>query len=252
VAIVSEKLAREYWRNPSDALGKQVRADPKDDWREVVGVVGDVHDDGIDHDVPSSVYWPILVTHLAGNDIDVRRYVTFSIRSPRAGSESLMNEVRRAVWSIDPNLPLADVHTLDYLYRKSMARTSFTLVLLAVAAGTALLLGVVSLYGVIAYSVSQRRREIGIRVALGAQHQQLTGLFIREALALTSLGVGCGLAAAPALTRMMSSLLFGVKPVDPATYAAVSFGLIATAALASYLPARRAARVDPTKSLRAE
>jgi predicted permease len=252
VAIVSEKLAREYWHNPSNALGKQVRANPKDDWREVVGVVGDVHDDGIDHDVPSSVYWPILVTHLDGSDIDVRRYVTFSIRSLRAGSESLMNEVRRAVWSIDPNLPLADVHTLDYLYRKSMARTSFTLVLLAVAAGTALLLGVVSLYGVIAYSVSQRRWEIGIRVALGAQHQQLTGLFIREALALTSLGVGCGLAAAPALTRMMSSLLFGVKPVDPATYAAGSFGLIATAALASYLPARRAARVDPTKSLRAE
>jgi len=252
VAIVSEKLAREYWHNPSDALGKQVRANSKDDWREVVGVVGDIHDDGIDHDVPRSVYWPIFVTHLEGTDIDVRRYVTFSIRSPRVGSESLMNEVRRAVWSVDPNLPLADVHTLDYLYRKSMARTSFTLVLLALAAGTALLLGVVGLYGVIAYSVSQRRREIGIRMAFGAQHQQLTRVFVRDALTLTGLGVGCGLAAAPALTHLMSSLLFGVKPVDPVTYAAVSFGLIATAALASYLPARRAACVNPTESLRAE
>jgi predicted permease len=252
VAIVSEKLAREYWHNPSAALGKQIRANPKDNWREVVGVVGDVHDDGTDHDAPSSVYWPILVAHLEGNDIDVRRYVTFCIRSPRAGSETLMNEVRRAVWSVDPNLPLADVHTLDYLYRKSMARTSFALVMLAVAAGTALLLGVVGLYGVIAYSVSQRRREIGIRVALGAQHQQLTGMFIRDALTLTGLGVGCGLTAAPALTRLMSSLLFGVKPVDPATYAAVSLGLIATAALAGYLPARRAACVNPTESLRAE
>ena len=252
VAIVSEKLARECWHNPSAALGKQIRANPKDNWREVVGVVGDVHDDGTNHDAPSSVYWPILVAHLEGTDIDVRRYVTFSIRSPRAGSETLMKEVRRAVWSVDPNLPLADVHTLDYLYRKSMARTAFTLVMLAVAAGTALLLGVVGLYGVIAYSVSQRRREIGIRVALGAQQQQLTRMFLGEALTLTGLGVGCGLAAAPALTRLMSSLLFGVNPVDPATYAAVSFSLIATAALASYLPARRAACVNPTESLRAE
>ena len=129
--------------------------------------------------------------------IEVRRYVAFSIRSPRAGSESLMNEVRRAVWSVDPDLPLADVHTLDYLYRRSMARTSFTLVMLALAGGMALLLGVVGLYGVIAYSVSQRRREIGIRMALGARHQELTGMFVRHALVLTGVGVACGLAAAP-------------------------------------------------------
>ena len=176
----------------------------------------------------------------------------FSIRSPRAGSESLMNEVRRAVWSVDPNLPLSDVHTLEYLYRKSMARTSFTLVMLALAGGMALLLGVVGLYGVIAYSVSQRRREIGIRMALGARDRELTGMFVRHALGLTGIGVACGLAAAPALTRLMSSLLFGVKSVDLATYTAVSLGLIATAALASYLPARRAAGVNPVESLRAE
>jgi ABC-type antimicrobial peptide transport system permease subunit len=112
--------------------------------------------------------------------------------------------------------------------------------------------GVVGLYGVIAYSVSQRRREIGIRMALGARHQQLTGMFVRDALALTGVGVACGLAAAPALTRLMSSLLFGVKAVDPATYGAVSLGLVATAALASYLPARRAANVNPVESLRVE
>jgi predicted permease len=252
VAIVSEKLAREYWHDPSTALGKQIRANAKDDWRDVIGVVGDAHDDGIDKEAPSSVYWPILAAHFTGTALDVRRYVTFSIRSRRAGSESLVSEVRRAVWSVDPNLPLADVHTLDYYYTKSMARTSFTLVMLAVAGGMALLLGVVGLYGVIAYSVSQRRREIGIRMALGARHQQLTGMFIGDALLLTGVGVACGLVAAPALTRLMSSLLFGVKPVDPATYAAVSFGLTATAALASYLPARRAAGVNPTESLRAE
>jgi ABC-type antimicrobial peptide transport system permease subunit len=182
----------------------------------------------------------------------VRRYVTFSIRSPRAGSESLMNEVRRAVWSVDPNLPLADVHTLDYYYTRSMARTSFTLVMLAVAGGMALLLGVVGLYGVIAYSVSQRRREIGIRMALGARHQELTEMFVRHALGLTGVGVACGLGATPALTRLMSSLLFGVRSNDPVTYGTVSLALAATAALAGYLPARRAAAVNPVESLRAE
>jgi predicted permease len=252
VAIVSEKLAREYWHDPASALGKQIRSNTKEDWREVVGVVGNLHDDGMDKEAPSSVYWPILAAHFEGNDIDVRRYVAFSIRSPRAGSESLMNEVRHAVWSVDQNLPLADVHTLDYLFKQSMARTSFTLVMLAVAGGMALLLGVVGLYGMIAYSVSQRRREIGIRMALGARNQELTRMFVRHALVLTGVGVACGLGAAPALTRLMSSLLFGVKSVDAATYAVVSLGLMATAALASYLPARRAAAVNPVESLRAE
>ena len=252
VAIVSEKLAREYWHDPSNALGKQIRSTTKDDWREVVGVVGDVHDDGMDKEAPSSVYWPILAAHFESDDIDVRRYVAFSIRSPRAGSESLMNEVRQAVWSVDPNLPLADIHTLEYYYRRSVARTSFTLVMLAVAGGMALLLGVVGLYGVIAYSVSQRRREIGIRMALGARHQELTRMFVRHALGLCGAGVACGLGVAPALTRLMSSLLFGVRSIDPATYGAVALGLIATATLASYLPARRAAGVNPAESLRSE
>ena len=252
VAIASEKVARQYWHDPATALGKQIRAGMKDDWREIVGVVGNTRDDGMDKEAPNSVYWPILAAHFEGQDIDLRRYVAYSIRSPRAGSPSLMNEARRAVWSVDPNLPLSDVHTLDYLYRRSMARTSFTLVMLGLAGGMALLLGVVGLYGVIAYSVSQRRREIGIRMALGAQHQELTGMFVRHALVLTGVGVACGLAAAPALTRLMSSLLFGVRSVDSATYAAVSLGLIATAALASYIPARRAAAVNPAESLRAE
>ena len=114
------------------------------------------------------------------------------------------------------------------------------------------MLGVVGLYGVIAYSVSQRRREIGIRMALGARHQELTRMFVRHALGLCGAGVACGLGVAPALTRLMSSLLFGVRSIDPATYGAVALGLIATAALASYLPARRAAGVNPAESLRSE
>jgi ABC-type antimicrobial peptide transport system permease subunit len=156
------------------------------------------------------------------------------------------------VWSVDPNLPLADVHTLEYFYRTSMARTSFTLVMLAIAGSMALLLGIVGLYGVIAYSVSQRRREIGIRSALGAQQRELTGLFVRHAMLLTSAGVTCGLVAALALTRLMSSLLFGIKPTDPATFAVASIGLLSAAAVSSYLPARRAAAVNPVEALRSE
>ena len=212
----------------------------------------DVHDDGVDKKAPSSVYWPILAAHFTGTELDVRRYVTYSIRSQRAGSESFMSEVRRAVWSVDPNLPLADVHTLDYLYRTSMARTSFTLVMLAIAGSMALLLGIVGLYGVIAYSVSQRRREIGIRSALGAQQRELTRLFVSHAMLLTGGGVICGLIAALALTRLMSSLLFGVKPINPATFAVASIGLLSAAAVSSYLPARRAAAVNPVEALRSE
>ena len=130
LAIVSERVAG----NTGPTRERAWQTDPchsKDDWREIVGVVGDTRDDGMDKDAPKSVYWPMLVAHFEGNDVDVRRFATYSIRSPRAGSQSLMNEMRRAVWSVDPNLPLSDVHTLDYLYRRSMARTSFTLVMLA-------------------------------------------------------------------------------------------------------------------------
>jgi len=252
LAIISTKLARENWNDPLLALGKQIRANEKDDWREVVGVVRDVHDDGVDKEAPSSVYWPILAAHFTCTELDVRRYVTYSIRSSRAGSESLMSEVRRAVWSADPNIPLADAHTLDYFYRTSMARTSFTLIMLAIAGGMALLLGIIGLYGVIAYSVSQRRREIGIRSALGAQQRELTRLFVRHAMLLTGVGVTCGLVAALALTRLMSSLLFGIKPTDPATFAVVTIALLSSAAVSSYLPARRAAAVNPVEALRAE
>jgi predicted permease len=252
LAIISEKLARENWHDPSLALGNQIRANANDDWREVVGIVRDVHDDGVDKEAPSSVYWPILAAHFTGTELDVRRYVAYSIRSRRAGSESFMSEVRRAVWSVDPNLPLADVHTVDYFYRMSMARTSFTLVMLAIAGSMALLLGIVGLYGVIAYSVSQRRREIGIRSALGAQQRELTRLFVRHAMVLTGAGVTCGLVAALALTRLMSSLLFGIKPNDPATFAVVTLVLLSSAAVSSYLPARRAAAVNPVEALRAE
>ena len=182
----------------------------------------------------------------------VRRDLAFAIRSPRVGSESFTKELRQAVWSVNPNLPLADIQTLEHFYEKSMARTSFTLVMLGVAGAMALMLGIVGLYGVIAYSVSQRTREIGIRTALGAQQQQLTGMFVSHGLLLAGVGVACGLCAAFGLMRLMSSFLFKVSAVDPITYAGAALGLIATAVLASYLPSRRVASVDPVEALRAE
>ena len=252
VAMISENLAREYWREPAEALGKRIQVSTKDDWREIIGVVGDIHDDGVNKKPPTSVYWPLLQARFESDDISARRDVAFIVRTPRAGSESFLKNVREAVWSVDANLPLADVHTFDYFYKRSMARTSFTLIMLGVAGAMALLLGVVGIYGVIAYSVSQRTREIGIRMALGAQQPTVTGMFVRHGLLLTGVGVACGLVAAVIVMRLMSSLLFNVNPVDPVTYGTVSLGLAGTAWLASYLPSRRAATVDPVEALRAE
>jgi putative ABC transport system permease protein len=203
-------------------------------------------------DPPPSVYWPILAYQLESNNMMTQRGVTFFIRSPRAGSASLMEKIRAAVWSVNANIPLADVHTLDYYYTGSMARISFLLVILTIAGGMALLLGVVGLYGVIAYSVAQRTREIGIRMALGAQRQNLMRLFVRHGLLLAGVGVACGLATATAAMSLTKALLFHVSPRDPITYVAVIFGLVATAVLASYIPARRAMNVDPMVALRYE
>jgi len=252
VALVSENLAREYWHDPAAALGKRIRVGTNDVWREIIGVVANVHSAGVNEDAPTTVYWPALMDNFEGQKTLVRRDIIYSIRSPRAGSGAFMTEIRRAVWSVDGNLPLADVYTLDYYYARSMARTSFTLVMLAVAGGMALLLGVVGIYGVIAYSVSQRRREIGIRMALGAQQQTLTGMFVRSGLVLAGIGVACGLITSVIVMRLMSTLLFRVSPFDPVTYAAVACGIVAVAFLASYLPSRRAATVDPVEALRSE
>ncbi|HTG07380.1 MAG TPA: FtsX-like permease family protein [Bradyrhizobium sp.] len=252
VAIVSENLAKELWQSPGNAIGKRIRVATVDDWREVVGVVNNVHDDGASQEAPTTVYWPILQKKFEGQDISTRRGITFAVRSSRAGSESLMQDIRSAVWSVNTNLPLATPQTLAFLQERSMARTSFTLVMLAVAGGMALLLGVVGIYSVIAYSVSQRTREIGIRMALGAQQQAVTKLFVRQGLMLTVIGVVLGLGSAFGVMRLMSSLLFNVNAADPLTYGTVSVGLLVTAFLACYLPSRRAANVDPVQALRAE
>jgi predicted permease len=252
VAIISENFAKEYWHDPANALGKRIRVGSTDDWREIIGVAGDVHDDGVNQPASTTVYWPLMQDRFEGQKETLRRGTAFIVRSPRAGSETFMKEVQQKVWSIDPDVPLADVSTLGEYYTKSMARTSFTLVMLCVAGSMALVLGIVGIYGVISYSVLQRTREIGIRMALGAQRPALTAMFVRQGLWLTGIGVVCGLVLAFVTMRLMSSILFNVSPVDPITYAAITVGVVATAYIACYLPSRRAATVDPVNALRSE
>ena len=252
VAMISENFAKEWWGDARAAIGKRIREGPKDDWREIVGVVGDVYDDGMQEKPPTIAYWPAMVDNFWANKIMATRSAAFILRSNRAGTESLLADARRSIWSIDNNLPVFLVRTMKDIYDQSMVRTSFTLVLLAIAGAMALLLGVVGIYGVIAYAVTQRTREIGIRMALGAQPAGLQRMFLGYGLILASIGAAIGLAAAAGVTRLMKSLLFGVTALDPITYAAVAIVLIAAAALASYVPARRATTVDPVEALRTE
>ena len=252
VAIVSENLAREMWGSAGVALGKRIRAAPRDPWREIVGVVGDVYDNGVQEKAQTIVYWPALLETFEGDSMRVTRGGAFVIRTKRAATESFLKEARQAIWSVDGNLPIFLVRTLKDIYDLSLVRTSFTLALLALAGGMALVLGIVGIYGVIAYAVSQRTREIGIRIALGAQAGEVRRMFVGNGLSLAAVGLALGLAGAFGMTRLMSSLLFGVTALDPIAYAAAAAVLTTAAALASYLPARRATAVDPVEALRAE
>jgi predicted permease len=253
VALVSENLARELWGTPSAALGKRFREWPSMPWHEVIGVVQNVHQNGVHQEAPAIVYWPTMMNDIYGpHSFDAVRTVTFAIRSNRAGTEGFLNEIRQAVWSVNSSLPLASVRTMQEIYSQSLARTSFTLVMLGIAGAMALVLGIIGIYGVISYSVSQRRREIGIRLAVGAQQSELRQMFVRSGLALAGIGVVIGLATAAGLMRLMKSLLFGISPLDPVTYVAAPLILVAAAVFASYLPARRAAAVDPVEALKAE
>ncbi len=256
VVMVTENLAREEWGDAPSALGQRIRQFGGElgegAWYEVVGVVGDIHDDGVDQDPVATVYWPQVVSDFWGDDLFTTRSMAYAVRGAAGGPATLLPQLREAVWSVNPNLPLARVRTLQEIVADSMGRTSFTLVLLGIAAAVALFLGSVGIYGVISYIVSQRTREIGVRMALGAERSDVSGMVLRQAGGLAFGGVVVGLAAAAGLTRLMSSLLYGVSPMDPATFASVALGLSAVALLASWIPARRAARTDPVVSLRFE
>jgi putative ABC transport system permease protein len=250
--LVSENLATELWGSPAAAIGKRVRENEKGKWREVIGVAGNERDDGADHPSPATVYFPLVVREMWGEDLNMQRNLGIVIRNPRAGTSAFQKEVRETVWSLNANLPLAGVCTVESLYRQSMARTAFTFTLLGIAAAMALLLGLIGIYGVISYSVAQRQREIGIRLALGAPLGSVSQIFVRHAVLLAAIGIGSGLAIAIPLSRFLTSLIYGVSPMDPLTYTAVAAVLLAAATLAAYIPSRRATQVDPARILGAD
>ncbi len=254
VALVSENMARESWGSPAAAVGKRIRVGRDGPLTEVLGVAENVLADGVNLPAPATVYLRIGVfpPFKPGGAASIRRGVTYAIRSERAGTEAFLREVAAAVHTVHPGLPLAKVRTLNDVYRGSLARTSFALVLLGIAGVMSLILAIVGVYGVLAYAVGQRRREVGIRVALGAAPGTLKWLFLRKGLILNFAGAIIGMALAAGLSRWISSLLFGITPLDPLTYVA-SAGLIAAASIAaSYLPARQAASLDPMETLRCE
>jgi predicted permease len=248
LAVISESVARREWGSATAALGKRVRRNARSPWIEIVGVAADIRHDGIEQPAPDTIY-------LTSNEFLAQftsRTVIFFIRTDRVGTAGFLDEIGRAVWSVNGSLPLGGVQTLGDVYDRSMARTSLTLVLLATTGAMALLLGLVGIYGVISYMLAQRTREIGIRMALGARSAALKRLLLGQVLALVAIGVAAGLGGAAALSRLMDSLLFGVSSLDPTTYALVALALAVAAALAGYIPARRATRVDPMVALRVE
>jgi len=248
VAIVSANIANARWGSPDAAVGKELRRSASSPPSTIVGVVGNVRHYGVDQRAPEAVY----LTQAEFVAQYSSRIMFYFVRTERVGDPGFVEELQRAVWAVNPELPLGSVEALGAVYERSMARTSLTLVLLAITSSMALLLGLVGLYAVIAYVLAQRTREIGIRMALGAPASALKGMLLRQVLALVAVGVALGVGGAAALTRLMESLLFGVTALDPATYVAVSATLFAVALLAGYLPARRVTRIDPMQSLRAE
>jgi predicted permease len=249
--VVSRALAERFWPG-EDPIGKGIRAQG---WARpfyrVVGVTDDVRYNGLDKPPVEMVYFPLIP--MEGAPLwSPERSVTLVVKSTSAHPEQLSAAVRRTLAELDSDIPLANVRTMNDVVAKSMARTSLTMLLLAVAGGMALVLAAVGLYGVISYIVSRRTREIGIRVALGAQVAEVIRNVTLQSLRLALLGTAVGVVGALLLTRLLRSMLFEVSPTDPVVLVGVSLVLIAVALAASYLPARRAARIDPVIALRAE
>ena len=249
VAIVNETMAREYWPN-GDAVGRRFKlGDPTDDtpWRTIVGVVGDVRQMGIDVPVKSEMYLPYGQVPLY--DFYVPRDLVLRTNGDPL---SLTGAVRQAVRAADPDQPISNVATMEAVLGTETSQRRLGMILLTAFAVLALLLASLGIYGVLAYFVAQHRNEIGVRLALGASPTKILLLVLRKGMKLTLLGVAIGMAASFALTRLMTSLLFGVKAADPVTFAAVPVLLAAVAFLACWIPARRAAKVDPVVALRYE
>jgi ABC-type antimicrobial peptide transport system permease subunit len=215
-------------------------------------VAGDLRDNGMQEPPPAIAYFPARVQNFWGAADSARGNGTFVVRTSRAGTASLVRDIERVVAGVNTDLPVSQVRRLSDVYRGSLTRTSFTLTLLLIAGSLGLVLGVIGIYGVVAYSVSQRTREVGIRLALGARRGEVTRMFLRRGLALASIGLVSGVLIATVVTRLMRSLLFGVSPVDPLTYAFVASFVLAVVTLAAYIPARRSTRAGCLEALRAD
>jgi predicted permease len=247
--VVAEAFAKHWWPNGS-ALGRRLRFGiPDEAWWEIVGVVADVHLQGLEAPPEEMVWFPptlgTVAEPFAFRGLDV---VVKTMGDPL----QLVPVLRRELGEVNPRIPLATTRAMEEVVAAATARTSFTMALLGAASGIALLLGLVGIYGVVSYVVSQRTREIGVRMALGASAPSVRRMVVRQGLALAGAGVGVGLVAAGLASTLMSSLLYGVRAIDPVTYAAVAAALVAVATAASWIPARRAAGVDPAWALRAE
>jgi putative ABC transport system permease protein len=247
VVVVNETMAAQSWPGEA-AVGKRVRnTNSGVPWFTVVGVVRDVRQSGLVNAPSPTIYFPHEQMPLTRSFTPAA--MAFAIRTG-AHPPALTDAVRDAVRSLDPNVPVARVRTLDDVVADALAPSRFTMLLLAIFAATALALAVVGIYGLLSYAVSQRRREMGIRAALGATGVEVLMLVIRDGMRLAVWGLLVGLATALMLTRLMTSMLYGVRPLDPVTFVAVPTALVLAALAATYVPARRAVAVDPAEALR--
>jgi putative ABC transport system permease protein len=242
VVIINETMAKRFFPN-EDPIGKRLDISGPTYLREIVGVVGDVKQAGLKASIPPQVYEPF----------SQKRSTSFNVLVRGAGEPMRLAEaVRRQVLAIDKDQPISNVRTMGEIVARSVAQDRFSVFLLALFAMLALVLAAVGIYGVIAYSVTQRTHEIGIRIALGAHQRGIVKLVLGQSVRVVLLGVGIGLAASVLMTRLMASLLYEVKPTDPVTFVVVSVVIIGVALAATFDPARRASRLDPMVALRHE
>jgi hypothetical protein len=259
VVLVSENFARGVWGAAGAAIGKRLRpqvplpsgASPP--WFEVIGVVGDVYHDGVNQRAPEVVIFPAALLGVLPNGGGLgSNTASFVVRSDRAGTASFIDDIERAIWTVNGTVAPTKVRSLGTMYEHSMARTSLTSILLAIIGLMALALALIGVYGVVSYAVSHRRREVAIRLTLGAAPRAVRFMFVKQATVLVGFGSTVGLAAAAALTQVMEAQLFGVTPLDAPTHVSVTLGLITAAFLASYTSAHRASAVEPTEALKQE
>jgi hypothetical protein len=246
--MVSRSFADHYWKGAT-ALGKRLRPSINGAWFTIVGVVGDVHLHTLDQPAEEAIYFPMVTP--SGDSAYAERYMTLLVRSEASGA-TLMPSIRRIVHDLDPALPTYGEHSMTDIVDIATARTRFTMLLLGLASAIALLLGAVGIYGVMAYGVSVRQREIGVRMALGARPGDVSWMISRQGMVLAGVGIAIGLGASIALTRFLRGLLYDVSPMDPVALVGAAVSLLAVTLLASWIPARRAAAVDPADALRAE